>query len=207
MGLGPGYGETPLEGEELDALDPALISLFGTAATKSEIFDLEAALQAEVRDRLMARIDKGDLTLDEILRVDFIVSLHRTLYAGIWTWAGSFRRTGLNIGVDPYLITTELFTSLETLRFQWFETSLFDAHSFGLAVHAETVRIHPFTDGNGRVTRLLADLVSAAAQPLPHGREYDWKVNKKEYIRLLRLYDSNRDPFPLATFVNSVRIK
>ena len=52
MGLGPGYGETPLEGEELDALDPALISLFGTAATKSEIFDLEAALQAEVRDRL-----------------------------------------------------------------------------------------------------------------------------------------------------------
>ena len=168
MGLVPGYGETPLEGEELDTLDPALISHLGTAPTKSEIYDLESALQAEVRDRLMSQIDNGEIDLDKILHVDFLVSLHRDLYAGIWIWAGHFRRTGLNIGVDPHLITTELYASLETLRFQWFETSLFDPHSFGLAVHAETVRIHPFTDGNGRVTRLLADLVSAAAQPLPH---------------------------------------
>lgn len=207
MGLGPGYGETPLEGEELDALDPRLISHLGTASTKAAIFDLESALQAEVRDRFMARIDHGDLTLEEILREDFLVELHRTLYDGIWTWAGHFRRTGLNIGVDPHLIPTELFASLETLRFQWFETSLFDPHSFGLAVHAETVRIHPFTDGNGRVTRLLADLVSAAAQPLPHEWEYDWEVDKQEYIRLLRLYDSNRDPLPLTEFAKPLRIR
>ncbi|MFL6081814.1 MAG: Fic family protein [Mycobacterium sp.] len=29
---------------------------------------------------------------------------------------------------------------------------------------SETPRLHPFTDGNGRTTRLLADLVFVAAQ-------------------------------------------
>ncbi|MFF5083844.1 Fic family protein [Actinoplanes sp. NPDC000266] len=33
----------------------------------------------------------------------------------------------------------------------------------GIAAHAEIVRIRPFADGNGRSTRLLADLVFIAA--------------------------------------------
>lgn len=64
----------------------------------------------------------------------------------------------------------------------------------GIAVHAETVRIHPFSDGNGRTTRLLADLVFAAAQEGDTIYEYDWDLDKREYIALLRAYDVSRDP-------------
>lgn len=72
----------------------------------------------------------------------------------------------------------------------------------GIAVHAETVRIHPFVDGNGRSTRLLADLVFFAAQPDDASlEEYDWALDKAEYIRLLRQHEVTRDPTALAEFV------
>lgn len=135
------------------------------------------------------------------------MDLHRDLFAGVWTWAGQFRRSGLNIGVDPHLIQTELHAGFGNLMYQWENTDLLSAHAFGIAVHAELVRIHPFTDGNGRVTRLLADLVYAAAQPGPHEFEYDWNVDKCAYIQCLRSYDLNRDPAPLAELVQSFRVR
>ena len=48
-----------------------------------------------------------------------------------------------------------------------------DAHELGVVAHAETVRIHPFVDGNGRATRFLADLVFAAAQDSDSVMQYD----------------------------------
>jgi Fic family protein len=53
-------------------------------------------------------------------------------------------------------------------------------------VHAETVRIHGFVDGNGRTTRLLADLVFLAAQDAEAIGTYDWDIDKRRYIALLR---------------------
>ena len=60
------------------------------------------------------------------------------------------------------------------------------------------VRIHPFVDGNGRTTRLLADLVFAAAQDSDPVLQYDWNVDKVSYINLLRRYDMSRDVTDLA---------
>lgn len=31
--------------------------------------------------------------------------------------------------------------------------------------------------------------------------EYDWDIDKREYITLLREYDVSRDPKPLAAFI------
>jgi fido (protein-threonine AMPylation protein) len=68
------------------------------------------------------------------------------------------------------------------------------------------VRIHPFTDGNGRTTRLLADLVFVATQDGETLEQYDWGLDKPRYIALLREYDSHRDPRELAAFINVVPI-
>ena len=73
-------------------------------------------------------------------------------------------------------------------------------------VHAETVRIHPFVDGNGRTTRLLADLVFAAAQD-PTVQQYDWDLDKPRYIELLRAFDVHRDVTDLAAFVGVEQIE
>ncbi|WP_250578652.1 Fic family protein [Mycobacterium tuberculosis] len=61
----------------------------------------------------------------------------------------------------------------------------------GIVVHADLVRIHPFTDGNGRTTRLLADLVYATTGS---------SINCA-YVELLRGYDRDRDIAALAAFI------
>ncbi|MCG7235036.1 Fic family protein [Corynebacterium sp. ACRQP] len=201
MGLNPGYGETPLEGDRIDALEPLVLDRYGRIPSKAELYDLETELLFIARTRLLESVDAARLSLDDILTTSFLVHLHEQLFGGIWTWAGALRRTGLNIGVDPHLISTELHTAFGNLGYQASER-LLTARQLGVAAHAELVRIHPFSDGNGRVTRLMADLVFAAAQRLPHAQEYDWDLDKSEYIRLLRAYDLNRDPVPLSEFIS-----
>lgn len=201
MGLSPGYGETPLEGDRIDALEPLVLDRYGRIPSKAEIYDLETELLLIARTKLLEDVDAARLSLDNILSTSFLVQLHEMLFAGIRTRAGALRRTGLNIGVDPHTISTELYTAFGNLGYQASEMVL-PARELGIATHAELVRNHPFSDGNGRVTRLMADLVFAAAQQLPHTQEYDWDLDKTEYIRLLRAYDLNRDPVPLSEFIS-----
>lgn len=85
----------------------------------------------------------------------------------------------------------------------WEHTDDWTPRQFGVAVHAELVRIHPFVDGDGRATRLLADLVFLAAQDAETPELYDWSLDKRRYIELLREYDRHRDPAPLAAFVET----
>lgn len=72
----------------------------------------------------------------------------------------------------------------------------------GITLHALVVHIHPFIDGNGRTSRLLADLAFAAAQDGDHLMEYDWNIDRDEYIRLLRHYDLTRDAQPLTDLIS-----
>ena len=134
--------------------------------------------------------------------------LHRRLYAPVWTWGGQQRARETNIGIAPNLIATELRATLDNLSHQWEQQVGIDARTLGIATHAALVRIHPFVDGNGRVTRLLADLAFLAAQsgwePL---LAYDWEIDRQAYIRLLREYDTSRDPRELVEFVPVVSIE
>lgn len=72
-------------------------------------------------------------------------------------------------------------------------------------MHAETVRIHPVVDGNGRSTRRFAGLVFAAAQD-PAGWQYDWDVAKRSYIELLRAFDGHRNANDLVRFADILSI-
>ena len=69
------------------------------------------------------------------------------------------------------------------------------------------MRIHPFIDGNGRTTRLLADLVFAATQDTDALELYEWDLDKRHYIDLLRAYDRHRDPRDLADFIHTQRLE
>lgn len=94
----------------------------------------------------------------------------------------------------------ELRATLDTILWRWRNSHDWTPRQLGVAVHAETVRIHPFVDGNGRTTRLLADLVFAAGQD-PTEQQYDWDLDKTPYIGLLRAFDQHRDVTDLAAFV------
>lgn len=200
--LDPGYGETPLEPDEADALTPTARALLGDDPLRADVYDVEQAVSDEVSFELATAVVDGHVRLSELLTDAFVRELHRRLYEDVWTWAGVYRRTEKSVGIDPVQIAVELRQSLETIAYRWEHTDDWSARELGIAVHAEVVRIHPFVDGNGRATRLLADLVYFAAQDATDGLcTYDWDVDKRRYIDLLRAYDRSRDPVPLAAFV------
>lgn len=201
MPLTPGYGETPLPYDELTALLPEVVDLLDKPITRAAVYDLEQGLQDRVFDELMPSALDGSLPLDELLSDYFVLDLHTQMFGPVWNWAGRWRRLELNIGVAPEQIAVELRNALDTIAYRWEHTDDWTPRQLGIVVHAETVRIHPFADGNGRTTRFLADLVFAAAQD-PTELQYDWELDDKtRYIELLRAYDGHRDVADLTAFV------
>lgn len=200
MPLTPGYGETPLPHDELAALLPEIVEVLDKPITRGDVYDIEQGLQDKAFDELMPSAIDGSLGLDELLSDYFVRDLHTRLYGPVWDWAGRWRRTEVNIGVAPERIAVELRNALDNIAFRWEHTDDWTARELGIAVHAETVRIHPFTDGNGRTTRFLGDLVFAAVQD-PTQWQYDWDLDKPRYIELLRAYDGHRDVGELAGFI------
>lgn len=201
MTLTPGYGETAVSDDELAWLLPDIRNLLGEPVSKAAVYDLEQAIQTDVTEQLLSRVLGGSLSLNELLSDHFLRQLHQKLYGGIWSWAGQFRKLELNIGVSPTQVAVELRNALDTILWRWEQTSDWNPRVLGIAAHAETVRIHPFADGNGRTTRLLADLVFVAAQNSESLEQYSWDLDKRSYIDLLRQYDIDRNLNPLVDFI------
>lgn len=200
MPLAPGYGETPLPHDELTALRHSVLDVLDAPITRSAVYDLEQGIQDQVAEELITAAIEGSLLLDELLSDHFVRDLHLRLYGDVWVWAGRFRQYEVNIGVAPERIAVELRSTLDNIKYRWGRSDDLNPRLLGIAVHAETVRIHPFVDGNGRATRLLADLVYIAAQD-PVVFQYDWNIDKARYVELLRGFDLHRNADELAVFV------
>lgn len=201
MALAPDYGSTPVSDDELSMLLPQARVLLGAPVDKAALFDLEQEIQLQVTEELVPQVVGGAFSLDDLLDDYFLRDLHGRLYGDIWVWAGKLRSREVSIGIAPEHIAVTLRSSLDTIRYRWQHTTDWTPHSLGIATHAETVRIHPFIDGNGRTTRLLADLVFLAAQDDETLSLYDWDLDKVAYVRLLQQYDRHRDPKDLADFI------
>lgn len=179
---------------------PEVVEVLDKPVMRAAVYDLEQGLQVRLFDELMPSALDGSLPLSELLSDYFVRDLHARLFGPVWNWAGRWQRLELNIGVAPEQIAVELRNVLDTIAYRWERTEDWTPRQLGIAVHAETVRIHPFVDGNGRTTRFLADLVFAAVQN-PTQLQYDWDLDKTRYIELLRAYDRHRSVADLAAFV------
>lgn len=149
----------------------------------------------------MSDVHSGTLTVPELLTDHFIRELHRRLYGPVWEWGGRHRSVETNIGLVPEHIAVDLWNTLDDLRYRWQNLSGMTPRTLGIQTHAALVRVHPFVDGNGRVTRLLADLVFLAAQEDEPLLAYNWEIDRIEYIRLLRRYDETHDAIELVEYV------
>ncbi len=133
---------------------------------------------------------------------EFLRELHERLYGDIWAWAGGYRTREPSIGVVPWNIGPDLVQSFETIRYRW-SLGHWTPRQLGIAAHAESVRVHPFADGNGRTTRLLGDLVFLSAQDDVLD-QYDWHFDgfdKRRYVELLQQFDVHREPSDLANYL------
>lgn len=202
-GLDPDYGTTPLDFEELDALLPEAAESIGDPVTKAAVYELEQEYESAVREAFLPRAASGELPLADLLTDWSLRDLHARLYENLWSWAGTYRQRELSIGIDPTMIAVDLRATFGSLVYRWEHAGDWTAAHLALAAHAEAVRIHPFVDGNGRSTRLLADLVLLAATPDDEPAVvFDWDLDKALYIPALRRFDQARDPHELADLVN-----
>lgn len=69
-----------------------------------------------------------------------------------------------------------------------------------MRAHHELVKIHPFVDGNGRTTRLFADLLLASLNDPP--QVFNWQ-DTPEYVPLLRVADITLDYAALVDHVGT----
>lgn len=137
---------TPLDPDEAEGLLPSHISTQG---------DLNAWEQANILEgeQWASRQKKRDL-----LEEAFVRDLHRQMFGRTWRWAGAFRTSNKNIGVDWAQVPIDLRNLLDDARYQVINGG-YNPDEIALRFHQRLVWIHPFPNGNGRHARLMADLL------------------------------------------------
>lgn len=80
------------------------------------------------------------------------------MYSDVWKWAGEFRKTNKNIGVDKLMVATELKNLLDDALY-WVQHNEYSPEEIAIRFKHRLVSIHCFANGNGRHSRLMADLL------------------------------------------------
>src|SRR3989344_9382135 len=98
-------GATPLDPDEARGLIPRHIR------TQAELNQCEQANVLEGSAWAMRSRER------DVLNEGFVRELHRRLFGSTWRWAGTFRTTGKNIGVDAEQVAVQLRELLENTRY------------------------------------------------------------------------------------------
>lgn len=198
MGLKIDYinGQTPLSEEEQEGLRISTIS------TREELDEFE---QLNIEKAIQWTMGKK-WTAENMFTEKFIKDLHKRMYSDIWKWAGQFRKSEKNIGIKSYLIDSALKQLLDDVQY-WFNNNTFSAEELAIRFKHRLVSIHCFANGNGRHSRLMADLI---IEKLYNKRFFTWgnsdlikaTESRKHYIKALKNADNN-DYRALIDFANS----
>jgi len=188
-------GATKLSPEEMEGLK------IKTITTRGELDRWEQQNISESMDWLDTRKNKS-----EILHEEFVKKLHEKMLDKVWTWAGSFRKTEKNIGVDKHRISIELRQLLDDTQF-YIDNKTYEPDEIATRFNHRLVQIHCFPNGNGRHSRLITDtLLTDVLGKDPFSWGNGDLLNegdvRESYINALRSADGH-DYKPLRKFVRS----
>ncbi len=193
--VGEPDGSTSLGPDEMEGLR------YKHVTTRGELDQLEQANIVEGMNWLKKQKQP------DVLTEGFARELHKRLFGKVWKWAGSFRRTEKNIGVDPIQIAIQLRQLLDDARF-WIENTTYPPKQLAARFHHKLVYIHPFPNGNGRHARIMADALLTKLMGAP---AIDWaggfklegmNERRDQYIAALRAADGH-DYSSLFAFVGA----
>ena len=179
-------GQTPLDEEEKEGL------LIPTITTRSELDEFE---QQNIEYAIKWTMGRKFKT-DQILTEDFVKLVHKKMYGDVWAWAGEFRKTNKNIGVDRSMIAMELHNLLGDCKF-WIEKGTYSSDEIAIRFKHRIVQIHCFSNGNGRHSRMMGDLIIEKIFDKP---VFSWGANsdlakaggvRSEYIHAVKAADGN----------------
>lgn len=187
---------TPLEAEEREQLLQSWIT---------HRADLNRAEEANILDGAAWARGRRSRRPANMLSAGFVAQLHTRMFGDVWKWAGAWRTTPRNIGVEAYRIGTDVAALLDDVRY-WVEHETYPPDELAVRLHHRLVAIHPFPNGNGRHSRLMADLLIERLGGTPFswgsGGLTDSGGLRRRYIAALRAAD-NHDIGPLLAFARS----
>ena len=183
--IGEPDGATPLDPDEMEGLKYSHIQ------TRGQLDELE---QINVQSG-MKWLKNQKKKNPDIFTEGFVCDLHKKLFGDVWKWAGSFRKTGKNIGCDANQIAVQLRLLLDDARY-WVENDTYPPKELAARFHHRLVAIHPFPNGNGRHSRIMADAVLTIAlgeDPIDWAGGHDLQSMSRQrtkYIAALRAADA-----------------
>lgn len=124
---------------------------------------------------------------------EWLLTLHKEMFGDVWEWAGKLRHNELSIGVKAYLVPMELKKLSDDIEY-WMKHKSFDVYETAARIHHRAVQIHPFQNGNGRWSRMLANIYLRQNGLMPVKWQEDLlaKENPKrsDYIKALKKADN-----------------
>jgi Fic-DOC domain mobile mystery protein B len=198
MGLTIEYveGQTPLDDNEKEGL------LIPSITTREELDEFE---QLNIEKAIQWTFGKK-ISVEQLFSEKFIKELHKRMYGEVWKWAGTFRTSEKNIGIKSYLIAIDLKLLLDDAIF-WKKNNTYNSEELAVRFKHRLVSIHCFANGNGRHSRLMADLIM---EKLYNSKFFSWgsanlvkaTETRRNYIQAVRKADNN-DIKPLILFAKS----
>lgn len=124
----------------------------------------------------------------------WMMDLHEEMLGNVWEWAGQLRKIELSIGIKAYLVPMELKKLCDDIAY-WEKNKTYDVFETAARIHHRAVQIHPFQNGNGRWSRMLANIYLRQHGKMPVRWQEDLlaKENPKrnEYIEALKKADKS----------------
>lgn len=198
MGLNIEYvdGQTALDEDEIEGLKIKSIT------TQKELDEFEQLnIEKAVEWALLSK-----LKYEKVLTEKFVKDLHKKMFGDVWRWAGTFRKTDKNIGINWSQIRTELKVLNDDTKY-WIENKTYSPEEIAIRYKHRIVAIHCFSNGNGRHSRMMADIIIESI----FGKEaFSWHNSnmvkadeaRKTYILALKKADKG-NIYPLMKFAQS----
>jgi Fic-DOC domain mobile mystery protein B len=185
---------TPLDPDEMEGLIP------------THIVNREQLNALEQENIIQAHIWLSGTRFKKVNTEAMVRKLHKQMFGKVWKWAGTFRKTGKNIGVEAYQIAVELKNLCDDVD-TWIEFSSYSTTEIAVRFHHRLVHIHLFANGNGRHARLATDVLLNKQLQEP---VFSWGRGslahtgsiRSNYIKALRQADAG-DYSALMDFVKS----
>ena len=142
-------------------------------------------LQRLYEDVLMEHLPNRTLTADDLK------TWHRRWLGNVFDWAGQERSVTMSKDGFPFAASAQIPRLLAEFERSYLArwTPCYDMETDALVeaiaiTHVEFILIHPFREGNGRLSRLLADVmaVQSGREPLDYST---WNADKPAYIQAI----------------------
>lgn len=162
----------------------------GKAYTLKEIHEKEAQ---NIAKAILKYLSAPPSKKEAPFSYHWMMELHEEMFGDIWEWAGKFRKTELSIGIQAYRVPMELKNLCDDVEY-WSKNKTYDVFEIATRMHHRAVQINPFQNGNGRWSRMLANIYLRQHGKMPVRWQEDLLARenpkRSEYISALKKADN-----------------